>query len=107
MCYLCKLIEQAKNPEEHELKVWADAPLCVIVDSKGDKPTRDGFQRKVVIDRFHETEPVPTTREAIINTAKQMFPQRKFWFPQTDDHTETGKRLPLSELAAHWYFIIE
>ena len=107
MCYLCKLRDSAKNPDQTNTVVWLDDPLCVVVDTKGDKPTKDGFQRKVVIDRFHEMEPVPTTRDAIISSAKQAFPTRKLWFPQTEDHTENGKRLPLGELAAHWYFIIE
>lgn len=107
MCYLCNLLESAKQPNELKAEVHLNAPLCVIVDSKGDKPTKDGFIRKIVVDRFHEVEPVPTTKEAIIAIAKQMFPTRKLWFPQTDDTTEKGKRLPLSELAAHWYFIIE
>jgi len=107
MCDLCKIVESAKNPEEAEAKIHYSDGLCVIVDSLGDKPTKDGFQPKIVIYRQHQMEPLPPIKEAIINTAKRMFRKRTLWFPQTTDNTEKGKRLPLGELAAHWYFIIE
>jgi len=107
MCDLCKIVESAKLEGTSEQKFHYSDGLCVIVDSLGDKPTEDGFQPKVVVYKQHLMEPLPPIREAIINTAKRMFRKRNLWFPQTDDNTEKGKRLPLGELAAHWYFIIE
>jgi len=107
MCYLCDRVEYAKNPTEGDAKVHHIGPFCVIIDSIGDKPSKDGFARKLVIYRQHMMEPNPTIRDAMIEIAKIMFPTRRLWFPQTEDNTEKGKRLPLGELAAHWYFLIE
>jgi len=107
MCELCRLVESAKNPNTSEAKIYHTGPFCIIIDSLGDKPTKDGFTRKLAIYRQHHMDPITTTKEAIVEIARQIFPTRKFWFPQTEDNTEKGKRLPLRELAAHWYIIIE
>ena len=107
MCDLCNLVESAKQGPDLEKGIHYSDPLCVIVDSKGDKKKKDDFQPKVAIDHFCEIDPAPTTKDYIIQIAKKMFPDRKLWFPSTDDTTENGKRLPLLELSAHWYFIIE
>jgi hypothetical protein len=107
LCDLCNIVESAKQGIDLEKGIHYSDPLCVIVDSKGDKPKKDGFQPKVVIDHSHEIEPMPTTKDYIIQIAKRLFRDRKLWFPSTDDTTENGQRLPLSELSAHWYFIIE
>jgi hypothetical protein len=107
MCELCKIVESAKQgPTEEGPIRYADG-LSVIADSLGDKKKKDGFQPKVCIYRQHQIEPLPPIKEAIIENAKRLFRDRKLWFPSTDDFTEHGKRLPLSELSAHWYFIIE
>jgi len=111
MCELCKIVESANKKGESEQAIHYSDGLCVIADSLGDKPTKDKdgktFQPKVVIYRQHQEEPLPPIKDAIIQTAKRVFRGRKLWFPSTTDNTEKGKRLPLSELSAHWYFIIE
>ena len=106
-CDLCRMVESSKQGIDEEKGVHYVDGLCVIVDSLGDKKKKDGFQPKACIYRQHSVEPLPPIKEAIIVTAKKLFKERKLWFPQTDDSTEQGKRLPLSELSAHWYFIIE
>ncbi len=107
MCDLCKMVESSKHGPDEEKGIHYTDGLCVIVDSKGDKKKKAGFQPKACIYRQHSVEPLPPIKEAIIATAKNMFKDRKLWFPQTDDYSENGKRLPLSELSAHWYFMIE
>jgi hypothetical protein len=94
MCDLCNIVESAKQGPNEEKGIHYSDSLCVIVDSKGDKPKKDGFQPKVVVDHFHEIDPVPTTKDYIIQIAKRLFRDRKLWFPSTDDTTENGKRLP-------------
>lgn len=111
MCELCKLIENAveydKSREKEEDKFSYVDSLCVIVDSSRDKPKKDGFQPKVAICRFHEMDPAHTTKLYIIAVAKRMFKDRVLWFPQTEDNSEEGKKLPMREWSAHWYFEIE
>jgi len=107
MCELCKIVESANMKGETEQVIHYSDGLCVIADSLGDKPGKDNFIPKVVIYRQHQEEPLPPIKDAIIQTAKRVFRGRKLWFPSTTDNTEKGKRLPLSELSAHWYFIIE
>jgi len=107
MCELCKIVESFKQGIDQEKGLHYQDGLCVIADSLGDKPSKDGFTPKVCIYRQHLEEPLPPIKEAIIQTAKRVFRGRKLWFPSTDDYTEKGKRLPISELSAHWYFIIE
>ena len=107
MCDLCKIVELAKSDNPGDFKIHHSDGLCVIADSPGDKPAKDGFIPKVAIYRQHQMEPLPPLKDAIIDVVKRKFRGRKLWFPQTEDNTANGKRLPLGELAAHWYFIIE
>jgi len=107
LCDLCNIVESAKQGIDLEKGIHYSDGLCVIADSLGDKKKKDGFQPKVCVYRQHAIEPLPPIKEAIITNAKRLFRDRKLWFPSTDDFSENGKRLPLSELSAHWYFIIE
>jgi len=107
MCELCNIIEDVKSKARPEGTYTYIDSLCVIADALSDKPKKDGFQPKVAICIFHEIDPAHTTKLYMIEVAKRLFKDRKLWFPQTEDNTEKGKKLPVREWSAHWYFIIE
>jgi len=111
MCDLCDIVEKAKSPDTSEAKIYYSDGLCVIADSLGDKPDKDGFQPKVVVYRQHLSDPLPPIKDAITQTCKRLFRKRTLWFPQTVDHKDydvkSTNKLPQKDWSAHWFIIIE
>lgn len=115
MCDLCKLVDFALHggdyPGYEKENVRYVDGLCIIVDSLGDKPGKDGFIPKVCIYRQHLIDPLPPLKKAILDIVKRKFRKRNLFFPQTTDNKDydlkSENRLALREWPAHWWIIIE
>lgn len=115
MCDLCKLVDFALHggdyPGYEKENVHYVDGLCVIIDSLGDKPDKEGFIPKVVIYRQHLSDILPPLKKAVLDIVKRKYRRRKLFFPQTTDKNNydlhSKNRLPLVEWPAHWWIMIE